>query len=49
MLEYDSRDPIAKPPFTFTYSVDSTAGVVGMIIRMQLVKMVVMMNNENNG
>jgi len=32
-----------------TYSVDSIVGVVGIIIKMQLVKMVVMMNSENIG
>lgn len=32
-----------------TYSVDSTVGVVGIIIKMQLTRMVVMINNENNG
>lgn len=32
-----------------TYSVDSTVGVVGIIIRMQLVRMVVMMKREKSG
>lgn len=32
-----------------TYSVDSTVGVVGIIINMQFTRMVVMINNENNG
>lgn len=32
-----------------TYSVDSTVGVVGIIIKIQLVRIVVIMNNENKG
>lgn len=32
-----------------TYSVLSTVGVVGMIISMQLTKMVVIINSENKG
>ena len=32
-----------------TYSVDSTAGVDGIIINIQLVRIVVMIKNENNG
>lgn len=33
----------------YTYSVLSTVGVVGMIISMQLTKMVVIINSENKG
>jgi hypothetical protein len=32
-----------------TYSVDSTVGVVGIIMRIQLTRMVVMMKRENKG
>ena len=32
-----------------TYSVDSTTGDDGIIINIQFVRIVVMMNNENNG
>lgn len=32
-----------------TYSVDSTVGVVGIIINTQFVRMVTMIKNENNG
>lgn len=32
-----------------TYSVDSTVGVVGIIINIQFVKIVVIINNENKG
>lgn len=35
--------------YTYTYSVLSTVGVVGMIISMQLTKMVVIINSENKG
>lgn len=34
---------------TYTYSVDSTVGVDGIIINIQFVRIVVMMNNENSG
>lgn len=33
----------------YTYSVDSTVGVVGIIINIQFVRMVVIINSENNG
>jgi hypothetical protein len=33
----------------FTYSVDSTVGVDGIIINIQFVRIVVMMNNEKSG
>lgn len=32
-----------------THSVDSTVGVAGIIINIQLVRIVVMIKNENNG
>lgn len=43
---YKSNEQI---DYLCTYSVDSTTGDDGIIINIQLVRIVVMMNRENNG
>lgn len=41
--------PVLHLKISYTHSVDSTVGVVGIIINMQFVRIVVIINSENNG
>lgn len=48
-LRANSVQDVQPRTSRLTYSVDSTVAVVGMIMRIQLIRIVVMMKRENNG